>query len=162
MGDAVSSPRIMLLVSQFNARITEALVEGAMGVLHRNGVSATDWCRVDVPGAFELPLAAKRAAATGKWDAVICLGCVIRGGTPHFDYVCAEAARGIMQASLDTGVPVIFGVLTTDTEEQAFARCGISAAPTAAGSKPVVENKGVDAVEAAFEILTALRQISSE
>lgn len=153
-------PKILLIVSQFNSKITDSLYEAAVTTFLREGFDRSELTKVEVPGAFELPLVAKLAGQSRKWDAIICLGCVIRGGTPHFDYVCAEAARGIMQAGLDSGVPTIFGVLTTDTEEQALARSGL-AQPNKGqyDIKPIVENKGVDAALAACTMLQALASI---
>lgn len=129
---------IGIVVSQFNSFITERLLAGALGALKTSGVAEDNITVAHVPGAFELPLAAKKMAQSGRYHAVVCLGAVIRGETPHFEYVSESAARGILQAGLDTGVPVIFGVLTTDTVEQArdragaqFANSGASAALTA-------------------------------
>ena len=133
--------RVAVVASRFNESIVERLVEGALDCLVRHGVPdgyvSTTW----VPGAFELPMAAKRLAASGNVDAVVCLGAVIRGDTAHFDFVAGEAARGITQAALETGVPITFGVLTTDTVEQASDR---------AGGK--MGNKGFEAALAAIEM----------
>jgi len=107
--------RIAVVVSRFNDVITASLAEGACRVLERHGVDPDSVLLVEVPGAFELPLTAKRLASSGQVDAVVCLGAVIRGDTPHFDYVAGEAAAGINRAALDTGIPCVFGVLTTDT-----------------------------------------------
>lgn len=140
--------KIAIAASRFNAFITEQLVTGAVDALRRHGVNPDDIDTAWVPGAFELPLAAQRLAACGQYAAVICLGTVIRGATPHFDYVAGGAASGIGQAALQTGVPVIFGVLTTDTIEQAIERAG-----TKAG------NKGADAALTALEMANLLEQL---
>ncbi|MFO8042514.1 MAG: 6,7-dimethyl-8-ribityllumazine synthase [Alkalispirochaeta sp.] len=131
-----------LVVSRFNSLITERLVEGAVDCLQRHGADADNLTLIRVPGAWEIPMAAKRAAASHAYDGVICLGAVIRGGTPHFDYVAAEVSKGVAAIGMDTGVPVTFGVLTTDTIEQAVERAG-----TKAG------NKGWEAAEAALEMV---------
>ena len=140
--------RIALLASRFNETITKSLLEGALSALRRHGLDDASITVAWVPGAFELPLAAKRLAASGEFDAVVCLGAVIRGATPHYDYVCSQAAAGISRAALDTGVPVIFGVLTTENIEQAIERSG-----TKAG------NKGFDSAMAAIEMADLLRQL---
>lgn len=116
--------RFGIVVSRFNDFITEKLLGGAMDALLRTGVKESDIHVVKVPGAFEIPLAAQKAAKAGIYDAIICLGAVIRGSTPHFDYVCAEVSKGVAQVSLDSGIPVIFGVVTTDSVEQAIERAG--------------------------------------
>jgi 6,7-dimethyl-8-ribityllumazine synthase len=116
--------KFALVIGRFNELISGRLHEGALDCLRRHEVADDDVDSAWVPGAFELPLVARRLAASGRYDAVICLGAVIRGGTPHFDYVAGEAAKGIAKVSLDTGVPVVFGVLTTDTIEQAIERAG--------------------------------------
>ncbi|HOU29502.1 MAG TPA: 6,7-dimethyl-8-ribityllumazine synthase, partial [Thermoleophilia bacterium] len=116
--------RFALVVGRFNELISTRLYEGALDCLKRHDVDDGDVDAAWVPGAFEMPLVAKRLAESGAYDAVVCLGAVIRGGTPHFDYVAAEAAKGIAKVTLDSGVPVIFGVLTTDTIEQAVERAG--------------------------------------
>jgi len=133
--------RFGLVVGRFNELISNRLYEGALDCLRRHDVADEGIDAAWVPGAFEMPLVAKRLAASGKYDAVICLGAVIRGGTPHFDYVAAEVAKGVAKVSLDTGVPVVFGVLTTDTIEQAVERAG-----TKAG------NKGWSAASSALEM----------
>ncbi len=140
--------RFGIVVGRFNAFITLKLLDGAVDGLKRHGVKDDDITVVHVPGGFEIPLAAKRLAASGDYAAVICLGAVIRGATAHFDYVCGEAARGIGQASAETGVPVIFGVLTVDTIEQAIERAG-----TKAG------NKGFESAEAALEMADLLENL---
>ena len=116
--------RFGIVVSRFNDFITEKLLGGALDALTRTGAKENDIQIIKVPGAFEIPLAAKKAAQSGRYDAVICLGAVIRGATPHFDYVCAEVSKGVAQVGLDAELPVIFGVLTTDTVEQAIDRAG--------------------------------------
>jgi 6,7-dimethyl-8-ribityllumazine synthase len=133
--------RFGIVVSRFNDFITEKLLGGALDALTRTGAKENDIQIIKVPGAFEIPLAAKKAARTGRYDAVICLGAVIRGATPHFDYVCAEVSKGVAQVGLDSELPVIFGVLTTDTVEQAIDRAG-----TKSG------NKGWHAAMAAVEM----------
>jgi 6,7-dimethyl-8-ribityllumazine synthase len=133
--------KIGIIVGRFNEFIGGKLLEGAIDCLKRHDTSLDDIEIAYVPGAFEIPLIAQKMAETTKYDAVICLGAVIRGSTPHFDYVSGEAAKGIAQVSLKTGVPVIFGVLTTDTLEQAIERAG-----TKAG------NKGWDAALSALEM----------
>ncbi len=132
----------VLVVSRFNDFISQQLLEGAKDALLRHGVKDEDVSIVWVPGAFEIPYIAKRIAQTKKPDAMVCLGAVIRGGTPHFDIVAAESAKGIAQASLETGTPIINGIITTDTLEQAIERAG-----TKAG------NKGFNAAVAAIEIV---------
>jgi 6,7-dimethyl-8-ribityllumazine synthase len=141
-----SGLRIAVVVARFNDDITTKMLEGAKEAIAKLGVPDYDvaW----VPGAFELPLAARKLADTKRYDAVVCLGTVIRGETPHFDFVAGEAGRGIMDVGLDSGVPVVFGVTTPNTHEQALARAG--------GAKG---NKGFDAVSAAVEMATLLRQI---
>lgn len=142
--------RYGIVAGRFNGFITESLLKGALDGLHRHGV---DEDRIDVawvPGAFEIPLVARKMAGSGNYDAVICLGCVIRGATPHFDYVAGEAAKGIAAAARDTGVPVIFGVLTTENLEQALERAG-----TKAG------NRGWDAALAALEMVDVMRRLGS-
>lgn len=140
--------RFGLVVSRFNDFISSKLVEGAVDALKRHGTTEEQLLLVKVPGAFEIPLAAKKLAESGKVDAVICLGAVIRGSTPHFDYVAAEVSKGIAMVSLDTKVPVAFGVLTTDNLEQAIERAG-----TKSG------NKGWDAALAAMEMVDLLKQL---
>mgnify|MGYP006302695815 CR=1 FL=1 len=137
-----------LVVSRFNSFITERLLEGAEDFLLRHGTKAEALTLLRVPGAWEIPLAARRLAESGNYDGVICLGAVIRGGTPHFDYVAAEVSKGVAAVGLETGVPVSFGVLTTDTIEQAVERAG-----TKAG------NKGWEAAESALEMANLLGKI---
>lgn len=119
--------KFALVVGRFNELISTRLYEGALDCLRRHDVAEEDIDVAWVPGAFEIPLVAGRLARSGRYDAVLCVGAVIRGGTPHFDYVAGEAAKGIAKVSLDSGVPVIFGVLTTDTIEQAVERAGTKA-----------------------------------
>jgi len=141
--------RFGIVVGRFNEFISNKLLSGALDCLLRHGVDLADVEVAWVPGAFEIPLVAGRMAKSGKYDAVICLGAVIRGGTPHFDYVASEVSKGIARVGLDAGVPVIFGVLTTDTIEQAVERAG-----TKAG------NKGWDAGLSALEMASLLRGFS--
>ncbi|MCX8007414.1 MAG: 6,7-dimethyl-8-ribityllumazine synthase [Coriobacteriia bacterium] len=133
--------RFGIVVSRFNELLSSKLLSGAMDALTRHGVSGDDIDVAWVPGAFEIPLAARRMAASGRYDAVLALGVVIRGMTPHFEYVAAEVSKGVAKASLDTGIPVIFGVVTADTIEQAVERSG-----TKAG------NKGWDAAVSGIEM----------
>ena len=140
--------RFAVVVTRFNDFITEKLLGGALDALVRHGADGETVDVFKVPGAFEVPLAAGKAARTGKYDAVICLGAVIRGSTPHFDYVAAEVSKGIAAVMLETGVPLAFGVLTTDSIEQAIERAG-----TKAG------NKGWDAAMSAVEMVNLLPQI---
>jgi len=137
--------KIGIVVARFNSFIAEKLLEGAIDSLVRSGVNTDDIVVARVPGAFEIPLAAQRMARSAKYDAVICLGAVIRGATPHFDYVAGEVAKGTAQVMLDTSIPVLFGVLTTETIEQAIERAG-----TKAG------NKGSDVAVAALEMINLL------
>jgi 6,7-dimethyl-8-ribityllumazine synthase len=130
-----------IIAGRFNDFITEKLVSGAIDALTRSGAEDKDITLVKVPGAFEIPLIAKKMAVTNKYDAIICLGAVIRGATSHYDYVCAEVSKGIASVSLDFDLPVIFGILTTETIEQAIERAG-----TKAG------NKGFDSALAAIEM----------
>ena len=140
--------KFALVVGRFNELISSRLYEGALDCLRRHDVADGDVDTAWVPGAFEMPLVAKKLAAGGKYDAVICLGAVIRGGTPHFDYVAGEAAKGIARIGLDSGVPVVFGVLTTDTVEQAVERAG-----TKGG------NKGWAAAATALEMASLVRNL---
>ncbi len=144
-----SGLRVAIVVSRFNEDITGALLDGARRALTDHGLAADALTLVSVPGAYELPLTAKQLAGHGAADAVICLGAVVRGDTPHFDYVAGEAARGIMQASLDTGIPIIFGVLTVDTRQQAVERVG--------GSEG---HKGEEAAITAIEMANLLGRLS--
>ncbi|MGD8563084.1 MAG: 6,7-dimethyl-8-ribityllumazine synthase [Desulfarculaceae bacterium] len=140
--------RFALVASRFNDFITSKLVEGAIDTLKRHGANEDDITVVWVPGSFEIPLTAQRLATSKKFDAVLTLGAVIRGATPHFDYVAAEVSKGVAQVSLTSGVPVIFGVLTTDTIEQAIERAG-----TKSG------NKGAAAALAAVEMVDLLSKL---
>lgn len=140
--------KFALVVSRFNHFITDRLLEGALDALRRHGADEDGIEVFRVPGAFEMPLVAKKVAAAGRHDAVICLGCVVRGSTPHFDFVAAEASKGIALASLDTGVPIAFGVLTTDNLEQAIERAG-----TKSG------NKGWHAALSAIEMANLLKEM---
>jgi 6,7-dimethyl-8-ribityllumazine synthase len=140
--------KFALVVSRFNDFITAKLLSGALDALVRSGAADEDLEVVKVPGAFEIPLVARKMAKTGRFDAVICLGAVIRGSTPHFDYVSAEVSKGVATAGMESGIPVIFGVITTDTIEQAIERAG-----TKAGNKGW--SAAIDAVEMAnlFEMI---------
>ncbi|EIM5217427.1 6,7-dimethyl-8-ribityllumazine synthase [Staphylococcus pseudintermedius] len=142
--------KIGVVVSRFNDLITGRLLDGAQDALRRHQVAEDSIDVAYVPGAFELPIVAKKMAQTGKYDAVVTLGCVIRGATSHYDYVCNEAAKGIAKASDDTGVPVVFGVLTTENIEQAIERAG-----TKAG------NKGAESAVGAIEMANLLRQMNA-
>lgn len=140
--------KIGIVASRFNEFIVSKLVGGAVDGLVRHDVKDEDISVAWVPGAFEIPLAAKKMAVSGKYDAVICLGTVIRGETSHYDYVCAEVSKGIAQVSLESGIPVMFGILTTDTIEQAVTRAG-----TKAG------NKGYDCALGAIEMVNLMKQL---
>ncbi len=140
--------KFAIVASRFNDFITSHLIDGALDALLRHGAADADIEIVKVPGSFEIPLAARVLARSKKYDAVICLGAVIRGATPHFEYVSAEVSKGIASVSLETGLPVIFGVLTTDTIEQAVERAGAKAG-----------NKGWDAALSAIEMANLMRQL---
>ena len=140
--------RVTLVVSRFNEIITSRLLAGAQDCLRRHGAADDAVTVVWVPGSWEIPLVARRMAATGSYAAVLCLGAIIRGQTPHFDYVAAEASKGVAQASLETGVPVLFGVITADSLEQAIDRAGAKAG-----------NKGFDAALSALEMANLLRAL---
>jgi 6,7-dimethyl-8-ribityllumazine synthase len=142
--------KFAIVVSRFNDAITSRLLEGARAALRQAGAKPEHVVALTVPGAFELPQAARAIAARGQVDAVVCLGCVIRGETAHFEYISSAAALGVMQAALDTGVPVAFGVLTTDTLAQAEARAGDDR-----------ENKGREAAAAALEMANLFRRLGS-
>lgn len=137
-----------VVASRFNDFITNKLIEGAVDCLVRHGSAEGDITVIRVPGSFEIPTATARAAGSGKYDAVVCLGALIRGQTPHFDYIASEVTKGVAQVSLDTGVPVAFGVITADTLEQAVDRAGAKAG-----------NKGFEAALSAIEMADLLRQI---
>ncbi|MEW6265513.1 MAG: 6,7-dimethyl-8-ribityllumazine synthase [Thermodesulfobacteriota bacterium] len=139
--------KFAVVVTRFNDFITEKLLAGALDALNRCGAASEDVVVLKVPGAFEIPVTAKKLARSGRFDAVICLGAVIRGATPHFDYIAAEVSKGVAAVSLDTGVPLSFGVLTTDTIEQAIERAG-----TKSG------NKGWEAAVTAIEMVNLLKQ----
>jgi 6,7-dimethyl-8-ribityllumazine synthase len=150
-GDLViRDARIVLLASRFNSFIVESLVQGALDTLKRHGADERELQIVRVPGAFEMPLAAQRLAASKRFDAIIALGAVIRGGTPHFEYVAGECTRGLSAVSMKYDIPVAFGVLTVDTIEQAIERAG-----TKAG------NKGEEAALSAIEMISLLRELGS-
>jgi 6,7-dimethyl-8-ribityllumazine synthase len=140
--------RFAVIVSRFNPEVTGALRDGARAALREAGAADADVEELDVPGAFELPQAARLAAETARFDAVVCLGCVIRGETPHFEYISTAVAHGIMEAAGDTGVPIAFGVLTTDTQAQAEARAGEGR-----------DNKGREAAAAAIEMAALFRRM---
>lgn len=140
--------KVAIVVARFNEFITSKLLSGAVDCLVRHEADEDDITAVWVPGAFEVPAAAQKLAESGRYDAIICLGAVIRGATPHFDYVCAEASKGIAQVSLKYGIPVAFGILTTENIQQAVERAG-----TKAG------NKGVDAAMTAMEMVNLFREI---
>jgi 6,7-dimethyl-8-ribityllumazine synthase len=140
--------RLAIVVARFNAHVTGPLYDGCRDELAARGLDVDGMTSVEVPGCFELPLVAKQLAGSGRYDAIICIGAIIRGDTPHFDYVSSETASGIQRAAMDTGIPVIFGVLTTDNEEQALARIGGSAG-----------HKGREAALTAIEIVHTLRRI---
>ncbi|MFZ8827791.1 MAG: 6,7-dimethyl-8-ribityllumazine synthase [Armatimonadota bacterium] len=142
--------RFAIVVSRFNSLVTQRLLDGALDALRRHGADENAITVVYVPGSFEIPLAAKRLAQSGAFDAVICLGCIIRGDTPHFEYVASEAAKGIAQVALETGVPTIFGVVTADTLEQALERAGAKAG-----------NRGFEAAMTAMEMANLMRQLSA-
>ncbi len=143
--------RFGIVVGRFNELISQHLLDGALDNLRRHDVNEADVDVAWVPGAFEIPPVAQRLAASGRYDAVVCLGAVIRGGTPHFEYVAAEVAKGVAKVSLDSGVPVVFGVLTTDTVEQAIERAG-----TKAG------NKGWAAATTALEMANLMKTSAAE
>ncbi|MDX5299709.1 MAG: 6,7-dimethyl-8-ribityllumazine synthase [Gammaproteobacteria bacterium] len=148
-GDFTPCPgRYALVVARFNSFVVESLVEGAVDALRRHGVNADDIEIFRVPGAFELPVAVQRVARSGRFDAIVALGAVIRGGTPHFEYVAGECVKGLGAISLETGLPVAFGVLTVDTIEQAIERAG-----TKAG------NKGAEAALGALEMVSLFHKM---
>jgi 6,7-dimethyl-8-ribityllumazine synthase len=143
----VRGARFGLLVARWNSFVVESLLEGAIDALVRHGAAQSDLQIVRVPGAFEMPIAAQKMAASGSYDAIIALGAVIRGGTPHFEYVAGEATKGMAQVSLQSGVPLTFGLLTVDSIDQAIERSG-----TKAG------NKGAEAAMSAIEMVNLLKQ----
>jgi 6,7-dimethyl-8-ribityllumazine synthase len=140
--------KVAIVVSRWNAFITDRLLEGAIDTLLRHGVADADMVIVKVPGTFEIPLLAQKLAGSKRYDAVICLGCLIRGSTPHFDYIASECTKGIASAMLEHSVPVTFGILTTDSIEQAIERAG-----TKAG------NKGAEAALAAIEMASLIQSL---
>ena len=143
--------RFAIVAARFNEIVVEKLVHGALACFLAHGLTEEDVVVAWVPGAFELPLLAKRLAETGLYDGIVCVGAVIRGETPHFDYVAAEAARGIQRAALDTGIPILFGVLTTDSMDQALDR---------AGGKH--GNKGWDSAMGAMQMASVLDQVPTK
>jgi 6,7-dimethyl-8-ribityllumazine synthase len=147
-GLSAAGLRFGIVVSRFNSFITERLLAAAVDALERAGAASKDVDVVHVPGSFELPLASKKLAATGKYDALIAIGCVIRGETSHYDYVCSETARGLQLAQMDSGVPIMFCVLTCDTLEQAIDRAGLKGG-----------NKGFEAGLAAIEMAQLSRKL---
>jgi 6,7-dimethyl-8-ribityllumazine synthase len=161
--------RIAIVAARFNAFIVDRLLDGAVEALRRYGAAETNIVVARVPGAFELPIAAQKLAATGRYHAIVALGTVIRGDTAHFDYVAGECASGLTQASLTTGVPISFGVLTTDNIEQAMERAGLQVNTGAEGTRPQADthvdtltgNKGADAALCAIEMANVLRAIES-
>ncbi|MBL4820430.1 MAG: 6,7-dimethyl-8-ribityllumazine synthase [Gammaproteobacteria bacterium] len=146
----IGSANFALVVSRFNSFIVDHLVDGAVTALKKHGVMEKDITIIKAPGAYELPLVTKRVIATGNYDAVVALGAVIRGGTPHFEYVAGECVKGLSQVGLHSGVPVAFGVLTVDTIEQAIERAGSKAG-----------NKGAEAAMSAIETLSVLRKLDA-
>ncbi|GAB6072823.1 6,7-dimethyl-8-ribityllumazine synthase [Venenivibrio stagnispumantis] len=140
--------KFAIVVGRFNSLITERLLEGSIDCIIRHNGKEENIDIIRVPGSFEIPLTAKKLAKTGKYDAIICLGAVIRGATPHFDYVASEVTKGIAQVSLETEIPIAYGILTTDTIEQAIERAGTK-----------MGNKGFDAALTAIEMVNVLRQI---
>ena len=147
-GLTVAKARFCLVVARWNSFVVESLEKGAVDTLQRHGASAEDITIVRIPGAFEMPLVLEKIAAKGEYDAIVALGAVIRGGTPHFDYVAGECVKGMAQVTLKHGVPIAFGVLTVDSIEQAIERAG-----TKAG------NKGGEAAASAIEMVNLLRQL---
>ena len=140
--------KVAIVATRFNDFIVDRLVGGAMDFLTRHGMNPDDACIIRVPGAFEMPLVCKKVAESGKYDGIVAVGCVIRGGTPHFDYVCSECAKGVAQVELASGTPIGFGLLTCDNLEQAIDRAGVKAG-----------NKGVEAASAMLETVRVLEQL---
>ena len=138
-----------LVISRFNEFVTKKLLEGAQDALLRHGVNQADIEVAWVPGSFEIPLIAKKLAQSKRYDAIICLGAVVRGGTPHFEYIATEVSKGIAKVSLETGLPVVYGIITTDTLEQAIERAGTK-----------MGNKGFEAAENAIEMANLLKSMS--
>src|SRR5437016_4417701 len=143
--------RFAVVVSRYNDFVTDRLQTGALGAFAKAGVAGGDVTVVRVPGAFEIPIAAQHAAESGRFDAIVCLGCVIRGETPHFEYICSAVSNGLTAAAAATGVPMAFGVLTTNSAEEALAR---------AGDGP--RNKGYEAAQAAIEMADVVAQLTSK
>ncbi len=143
--------KVAIVVSQFNSSITEQLLQGALDVLRRIGITEETIRVIRVPGSFEIPLAAQRLAQRGKFDAIVCLGCVIRGETPHFDYICQQVSRGIGEVGLKSDLPVTFGVITADTLEQAVNRSG-----------PKDGNKGAEAALSAVEMASLMKRLTND
>ncbi len=146
----ISDQKFAIVVTRFNDFVTSRLLSGAIDALTRHGVSEDNITQVRVPGSFEIPVAALKLAQSGKYDAIICLGCVIRGETPHFDYICGEVTKGVAQVGLETGVPASFGVITADTLEQAIQRAGSKAG-----------NKGAEAAMVAIEMSNVIASIAA-
>ena len=144
----VTKERFALVVTRFNDFITSRLLTGAVDTLQRHGCPDAQMTVVRVPGSYELPLAARKLADTGRYDAIICLGCIVRGQTPHFEYIASECAKGVAQVALESGTPATFGVITADTLEQAVERAGAKAG-----------NKGSDAAMAAIELASLYAQL---
>ena len=142
--------RLAIVVSRYNDLVTDRLLAGALEALSSAGVLSDDVTVVKVPGSFEIPMAARRAAETARFDAVVCLGCLIRGETAHFEYICSAASHGLMVASAETGVPMTFGILTTESAEQALARAGSG-----------TTNKGWEAASAAVEMAALYRRLDA-
>ena len=140
--------KVAIVATRFNDFIVDRLVGGAMDFLTRHGMNPDDACIIRVPGAFEVPLVCKKVAESGKYDGIVAVGCVIRGGTPHFDYVCGECAKGVAQVELASGTPIGLGLLTCDNLEQAIDRAGVKAG-----------NKGVEAASAMLETVRVLEQL---
>ena len=140
--------KVAIVATRFNDFIVDRLVGGAMDFLTRHGMNPDDAVIIRVPGAFEVPLVCKKVAESGKYDGIVAVGCVIRGGTPHFDYVCGECAKGVAQVELASGTPIGFGLLTCDNLEQAIDRAGVKAG-----------NKGVEAASAMLETIRVLEQL---
>ncbi len=144
----IKNKKIALIAGRFNSFVVEHLISGAKGALLKHGADETDIELFYVPGAFEIPLALKKTAMTGRYDAIVALGAVIRGGTPHFEYVAGECVKGISQVSLDSEIPIAFGVLTVDTVEQAIERSGANS-----------ENKGAEAAESVIRMINLLEKL---
>jgi 6,7-dimethyl-8-ribityllumazine synthase len=151
VGSSARGLRVAIAAARYNKDVIEAMIAGAVAAWTRQGGEPQDLTLVRTPGAFELPLVAKTLAVTGRYDAVVTLGCVIRGATAHFDFVAGETARGVAQAAYDTGVPIAFGVLTTENLEQALER-----------ALPERMDKGGEALEAALEMVLVLREIATQ